>query len=182
MNLPEIFPARHAAPDISHPSALVGVEWLIDAALCDERLLRDRHALGELFRRITEELNLQIIGETCWHQFPMPGGGITGFAMLTESHLACHTYPEHCAATFNLYCCRARPRWAWEENLSKLLGARRVTVRAIERSAIVGEEQPFEISNLKSQAENTESEISNLKSQIIRSTAHGEIIGGGVKR
>ncbi len=132
MNLPKTPPVRETPETIQVPTA-VGVEWIVDAAGCDELLLRDGQTLGAVFRRIITELNLQVVGETHWHQFPMPGGGLTGFALLTESHLACHTYPEHGIATFNLYCCRARPQWAWSERLREMLGAKAVTVRSIER-------------------------------------------------
>jgi hypothetical protein len=67
-----------------------------------------------------------------WHQFPQPGG-VTGLYLLTESHLACHTFPETGLATFNLYCCRPRPPFAWGERLRTVLGASRVTVRTAAR-------------------------------------------------
>ena len=51
----------------------------------------------------------------------------------SESHLACHTYPEFGVATFNLYCCRARPEWPWRGRLREALGATQVTVRALPR-------------------------------------------------
>ncbi len=54
-------------------------------------------------------------------------------ALLSESHLTCHTYPEYGLATINLYCCRSRPEWPWADSLRDLLGAEHVTVRAIER-------------------------------------------------
>jgi hypothetical protein len=44
-----------------------------------------------------------------------------------------HTYPEHGLATFNLHCCRQRPRWLWEEALQQTLGATHVVVREIVR-------------------------------------------------
>ena len=56
-------------------------------------------------------------------------GGVSGLALLSESHLACHTYPEFGAATFNLYCCRNRTRWPWETMLKEMLGATEVQVR-----------------------------------------------------
>jgi len=31
---------------------------------------------------------------------------VTGLLLLTESHLACDTFPERGFASFNLYCCR----------------------------------------------------------------------------
>jgi S-adenosylmethionine decarboxylase len=54
--------------------------------------------------------------------------------LLSESHLACHTYPEYGLATINLYCCRARPEWRWAEALGETLGATNVRVRTIERT------------------------------------------------
>ena len=114
---------------------IVGTEWLIDASNCDAEALRDTGRLGAIFERAVAELNLHTVGEAQWHKFPEPGG-ITGLALLSESHLACHTYPEFGAATFNLYCCRARPRWNWEEVLRETLGADAVvTVRVVERRA-----------------------------------------------
>ena len=37
-------------------------------------------------------MDLHPLGKTSWHQFPNTGG-ITGVSLLTESHLACHTFP-----------------------------------------------------------------------------------------
>jgi S-adenosylmethionine decarboxylase len=109
-----------------------GTEWLVDAAGCRPDALRDLDSLRGICARIISELELRVVGEPAWHQFPWPGG-VTGLYLLTESHLACHTYPELGVATFNLYCCRSRPPWPWEERLRDLLGATRVTVRCIAR-------------------------------------------------
>lgn len=113
---------------------IVGTEWVIDAWGCDEAMLRDRAALAAVFDRAVAEIGLTPLGEAVWHRFPEPGG-LTGVLVLTESHLACHTYPEHAVATFNLYCCRARAAWPWAERLAEMLGALEVTVRALERGA-----------------------------------------------
>jgi S-adenosylmethionine decarboxylase len=111
---------------------IIGTEWLINAAGCRADALRDAAALKAVFGRVVDDLNLHVLGETRWHQFPPPGG-ITGLALLSESHLACHTYPEHGIATFNLYCCRPRPEWRWADVLSELLGAETVSIRAVQR-------------------------------------------------
>ena len=71
--------------------------------------------------------------------------------MLTESHLACHTYPEFGVATFNLYCCRERATWPWEERLREMLGANGVRVRCLARTA--SPTAPFDV--LESSALNT---------------------------
>ena len=53
--------------------------------------------------------------------------------LLSESHLACHTFPEHGLATFNLYCCRRRVSLDWERLLTERLGANQVRVREMDR-------------------------------------------------
>ena len=110
---------------------IVGTEWLIEATGCDPDGLRDESRLRELFDRIIDDLGLKVI-DAIWHTFP-DEAGVTGLAALTESHLACHTYPEHGTATFNLYCCRARPEWDWKTHLGRLLKAREVTITRVER-------------------------------------------------
>ncbi|MDQ4120049.1 MAG: adenosylmethionine decarboxylase [Acidobacteriota bacterium] len=112
---------------------IVGTEWIIDVAGCDAEKLRDLDLLRRTFDRIIADLDLKVVGSIHWHQFPLPGNGITGLALLTESHLACHTYPESNLATFNLYCCRERAEWNWEENFRELFDAASVRVEKIER-------------------------------------------------
>jgi S-adenosylmethionine decarboxylase len=116
----------------------VGTEWLIDAAGCSPEALRDPATFQALCARVLRELELRLIGTGVWHQFPSPGG-LTGLYLLTESHLACHTYPEHGIATFNLHCCRTRPRWNWEAVLREVLGATDVQVREIRRGCSASE-------------------------------------------
>jgi S-adenosylmethionine decarboxylase len=117
---------------------LIGSEWLVDAAGCRAESLTSVEALRALFDRVIAELDLHPIHEPSFHVFPSPGG-ITGFVMLTESHLACHTYPEHGAITINLYCCRPRAEWPWRERLVEHLGAASVEVTEMVRGAAVAE-------------------------------------------
>jgi S-adenosylmethionine decarboxylase len=110
---------------------IVGTEWLIEASGCNANSLRDESVIRGVFSAVMSDLGLRSVGSV-WHKFPGEGG-VTGLVALTESHLACHTYPEHGTATFNLYCCRTRPEWSWEEELRTRLGAEVVTVTRIER-------------------------------------------------
>src|SRR5205085_11045779 len=116
-----------------HIMPTVGTEWLIEAAGCDAGRLRDVEGLRAVFARAVAELGLHVVGEQLRHKFPGEGG-VTGLVMLTESHLACHTYPEFGTATFNLYCCRERAAWAWDVRLREMIGARDVSVRRFERA------------------------------------------------
>ena len=110
----------------------LGTEWLIDANGCDAAALADLDRLRAVFNRVIRDLELNVLGEIAWHQFDHPGG-VSGLALLSESHLTCHTYPEFRAATFNLYCCRERASWTWETTLKEMLGAKEVKVRVFER-------------------------------------------------
>ena len=112
---------------------IVGTEWLVEATNCNAELLRDESVLRALFTCIIRDLHLKPLGDV-WHKFPGEGG-VTGLVALSESHLACHTYPEYGTATFNLYCCRSRPEWQWELSLKKALGAEHVDVTMIERGS-----------------------------------------------
>ncbi len=112
----------------------VGTEWLIDAEGCAPEALRQKAILKWICEMVIADLDLHVLGQPMWHSFPDPGG-VTGLYLLTESHLACHTYPETGIATFNLYCCRPRQNWPWKARLSEILSAERVRVRTLNRGA-----------------------------------------------
>lgn len=115
---------------------IVGTEWLIEAAGCDTAALRSENAVRTVMGAIIADLGLKTVGSV-WHTFKGEGG-VTALIALTESHLACHTYPEHQIATFNLYCCRTRPEWDWETKLKQEFGADTVTVTKIGRGTPSG--------------------------------------------
>jgi S-adenosylmethionine decarboxylase len=109
-----------------------GIEWVIDASGCSSRSLSDLEVTRILFDEIIRELTLHPVGETQWHQFPGTGG-ITGLCLLAESHLACHTFPEHGSMCLNLFCCVPRSEWNFQGVLERLFEARSVTVRRLSR-------------------------------------------------
>src|SRR6266567_835313 len=95
-----------------------------------------RQAAGVVLLRamsgIIREMKLRPVGKTQWHQFPGTGG-ITGLCPLAESHLACHTFPEHGSLCLNLFCCVPRAEWDFESLLKQLFEARSVVVRRLQR-------------------------------------------------
>lgn len=110
----------------------LGTEWIVDAHGCDPAALRSLPELQAFLARVIRELGLKTAGEPLWHVFPGEGG-ITGLVLLTESHLACHTFPERSFAAFNLYSCRELKEWPWADRLSAAVGAQQVRVRLVER-------------------------------------------------
>ncbi len=124
-------------------------EWLVDAIGCDRGPLSNLECVRRICGEVIEGLQLHVIGEPRWHQFPSRDGsgepgGVTGLYLLAESHLACHTFPEDGLASFNLYCCRGGPAWHWKAFLRERLGADQVVVRSARRGrlAFAGASEP----------------------------------------
>jgi S-adenosylmethionine decarboxylase len=110
-----------------------GVEWIVDARGCDPSRLTDRASLQDLFDGIVGDLSLNVVGEPLWHTFP-GAGGVTGLCLLSESHLAIHTFPEHASLCLNVFCCRPRGDWDVEARLRHHVAASDVGVTRIERT------------------------------------------------
>jgi S-adenosylmethionine decarboxylase len=109
-----------------------GQEWIVEAYGCVAAGLADAPKLRGLFADLVRALALRPVGEAVWHQFPAPGG-ITGLWLLAESHLACHTFPEHESICLNVFCCQPRPDWDFAGYLEREFGATAVNVRRIAR-------------------------------------------------
>ena len=110
-----------------------GAEWIIDARGCDPGLLRDAARLEAVFDRFIDVLRLTPVAPAVWHTFPAPGG-LTGFVILAESHLACHTFPEFGSICVNVFCCRPRGDFDAAGLLTEMLGATDTVVRRVARS------------------------------------------------
>lgn len=109
-----------------------GCEWIIEAHGCNPASLADLDRLKCLFSRLIEGMQLHPVAEPQWHQFPRPGG-ITGLCLLSESHLACHTFPEFGSLCLNVFCCRPRDDWDFEGALRNEFAAGSVDIRRVER-------------------------------------------------
>lgn len=108
-----------------------GCEWIVEAHECNSAALADPQSLRDLFADLIDRMNLHPVADSQWHQFP--GGGITGLALLQESHIACHTFPEHRSLCLNVFCCKPRPDWDFKTHLQNKFGAASVEVRRLDR-------------------------------------------------
>lgn len=110
-----------------------GCEWIIDAHGCRAGSLQDVATLERLFEKIVKGMRLHPVAPAIWHRFPETGG-VTGLSLLSESHIACHTFPEFGSLCLNVFCCRPRPEWDFEGALRAELGASAVHVRKVDRA------------------------------------------------
>ena len=108
-----------------------GVEWVVDAFGCDPDAARSIETLNRLAALLIRDLELNPAAPPVWRSFD--GGGVTGMFLLSESHFTCHSFPEMGFIAFNLYCCKQRAPWPWEEQLRQTVGATRVQVRELVR-------------------------------------------------
>lgn len=111
---------------------MTGVEWIVEAYGCAPDRLRDLRTLQTMFAAMVSALDLHPCADAQWHQFAN-AGGITGICLLSESHIACHTFPEYGTLCLNLFCCRSRPDWDFASQLRAMVSAQRVSVRRLER-------------------------------------------------
>ncbi|MEM8712606.1 MAG: S-adenosylmethionine decarboxylase [Planctomycetota bacterium] len=132
--------APHTASEASLPTgsssglspshaASVGEVWSLDVRGLDAARLAGQtgvESLQRLFQAIIQAAELHPVAEPIWHRFEGENAGVTGIVALSESHLACHTFPEHAGLTLDLYTCVARPALArsgfWEELLGAHVG------------------------------------------------------------
>ncbi|GAB4361155.1 MAG: hypothetical protein OHK0021_05260 [Bryobacter sp.] len=110
-----------------------GCEWVIEAHGCDAMRLADPQQMSLLFERLVDGMHLHPVAAPLWHKFPEPGG-MTGLLLLSESHLAVHTFPEFQSLCLNVFCCRPRPEYDFKTVLTNVLGAASVSVRKLERN------------------------------------------------
>ncbi|MBX9814616.1 MAG: S-adenosylmethionine decarboxylase proenzyme [Proteobacteria bacterium SG_bin5] len=114
------YDGRHLLAD------LFGCPGLDDAALI-ERALRDAAAAAG-----ATLLDLRL------HGFG-PGAGVTGVALLAESHISIHSWPEHGYAAIDIFLCGRRhdPAAALDVLVARL-GATRVAQQVIARGYALG--------------------------------------------
>ncbi len=133
-------PALETASVPSSDAVPVGQVWSLDASGLDPvRLSGDagRLALMGLFDALIEALDLHPVAHPIWHIFGGEHAGVTGIVALSESHLACHTFPEHGGMTLDLYTCMTRPAPDWARLISEHLGGAdpvELKARVFERS------------------------------------------------
>ncbi len=113
----------------------LGHHLLFDCHGCRGALLADLPAVHGVLARAAATFGLTVIAER-FHEYQPQG--VSGVLILSESHLAVHTWPEHGFAAVDLFTCGARLEAARiADHFKSALGAERVEVRVVERGVPV---------------------------------------------
>ena len=102
-----------------------------------ENILRNAYLLQEVFSIALKEVGLTIL-DVRHHKFTEGGMGVSGVFLLSESHLAYHTYPEWEYIAFDVYSCGPDPASAINR-VSEVLKPRQKQIRTIKRGLIKAE-------------------------------------------
>src|SRR4051812_41781935 len=107
---------------------MLGQHLLADLYDVDAERLVDLDLLADVLLASARRAGLTPIGPPVLHRFD--GGGLTGYLLLSESHIALHTYPEHRYLALDIFSCGAsEPHAALEVFLAALSpGRERVSI------------------------------------------------------
>jgi S-adenosylmethionine decarboxylase len=82
---------------------MIGQHLLADLYDVPPDRLVDADLLAECLREGARRAGLTPLGPPVLHRFE--GGGLTGYLLLSESHIALHTYPEHGYIALDVFSC-----------------------------------------------------------------------------
>ena len=107
--------------------------YAVDVWVDDVSILTDEDALLEVLRGAAASGDAVVLGETS-HRFP--NGAVTMVLVLSQSHLAVHTWPEHGAANIDLLTCGRLNGDRMIDHLQRALGPARCNVTRVVRDVI----------------------------------------------
>lgn len=108
------------------------VLYSVDLGECETLASLTPEEIIATFARALEEAGAHVV-EAVSHAFP--GAGLTSVLILRESHAVLHTWPETGTVNVDIFSCSPRLQsLKVVDELTRLLGARKVTVQAISRA------------------------------------------------
>ena len=85
-----------------------GTQACIDLLGCDKDLLNDIIFLKGLIEKAIMESDFILVEKIKMHQFNPQG--VTGYALLSSSHIAIHTWPEYNFASIDIFACDSKEK------------------------------------------------------------------------
>jgi S-adenosylmethionine decarboxylase len=119
---------------------MIGHHLLIDFHEVSAERLDDAGLLSRLLAEAARRGGLTPLGPPVLHRFE--GGGLTGYLLLSESHIAVHTYPEHGFAALDIFACGSGdPRAALDVLRTGLAPRRERVTTATRGEGLVSEDE-----------------------------------------
>lgn len=121
---------------------MIGTHLLADFYGVEASLLCDQSTLVACLLDAARRCHLTPVDEARVH--PFPGGGLTAFVMLCESHIAIHTYPEHGYLALDIFSCGVGNVQDALEVFRAALNPSRVHAQTVARGGGIGEDLSVE--------------------------------------
>ena len=120
--------------------AVIGTHCILELYDCDRLLLNNREALALALKGAASAAGATLLSHTIQGFDPQ---GFTAMALLSESHIAIHTWPELGYAAADVFTCgpTCNPHHA-TDHLIKALRAQRHTLRTLKRGVESGDTRP----------------------------------------
>lgn len=86
-----------------------GKHLIIDAYSIEASKLKNYKGIKQLLNFLPGFMGMNILKRATLHKVQSPGfpdWGLSGFVMLYESHISCHTWPEEGYVSMDVYSCR----------------------------------------------------------------------------
>ncbi|MEE3369697.1 MAG: adenosylmethionine decarboxylase [Planctomycetota bacterium] len=85
-------------------SPLVGIHLVADLFGIRPAVLTEEQAIVDCLLDALRKADFNVLSY-CSHKFPGEDSGVTALVLLSESHAAIHTYPEHEYAAIDVFSC-----------------------------------------------------------------------------
>ena len=118
---------------------MFGPHLTLDLYGCDKKKLADARFIYQILSDMPSAVGMNKFSEPQVTDVPAQGadsfdrGGITGFVILVESHMAIHTFPEDAYASFDIFSCKDFDINHAAKLLMERLGAQKVEKNFIVR-------------------------------------------------
>jgi len=118
---------------------MFGPHLTLDLYGCDKEKLASEEFVSQVLSEMPGLLGMNKFSAPQVTNVPSPGmdsfdrGGITGFVILVESHMAIHTFPEDGFASFDIFSCKSFDVEFAIKTLMEKLGANKVEKNFVTR-------------------------------------------------
>ena len=117
---------------------MFGPHLTLDLYGCDMEKLNNYDYIHKMLSEMPEMLGMHKFSAPQLTKIPVQPdsfdkGGLTGFVILVESHIAIHTFPSDEFASFDIFSCKYFSEDTATKYLMEKLGAKRVELNRLER-------------------------------------------------
>ena len=117
---------------------MFGPHLTLDLYGCDKKKLDDYDFIYRVLDQMPELLGMHKFSTPQLTKIPIQPnsfdkGGLTGFVILVESHIAIHTFPDDGFASFDIFSCKYFSEETATKYLMERLDAKRIEKNMIER-------------------------------------------------